>query len=97
MLRGKTAKLISKHRPSKPVYVFTSSMEVYNQMAVFWGITPLHLPEERDTKRLIEKAEAILIRNNLARENDTVVIVTGLALTSGSTNLIKIHRVGAED
>jgi len=94
---GKTAKLISKHRPSKPVYVFTSSKKVCNQMAVIWGITPVHLPEKADAKRLIELSEAILIRDNLVRETDTVVIVAGLAFTSGSTNLIKIHRVGAED
>ena len=31
------------------------------------------------------------------KKNDLLVIITGLALKKGSTNLIKIHRVGQED
>ena len=36
-------------------------------------------------------------RKKLIARGDLVIIVTGLAFTTGSTNLIKIHRVGMDD
>jgi len=94
---GKTSKLISKRRPSKPVYAFTPCIKVYNRMSMMWGITPVCLPKFDDTERLITASEKLLVEKKLIRQNDVVVIVTGLAFTTGSTNLVKIHRVGAED
>jgi hypothetical protein len=45
----------------------------------------------------VKKDETLLAEKKLIRQNDVVVIVIGLAFTTGSTNLVKIHRVGAED
>ena len=94
---GKTAKLISKQRPSKPAYVFTLSTDVYNRMSILWGVIPVYLPKMDDTKHLITASENILVGKELIARGDLVIIVTGLAFTTGSTNLIKIHRVGMED
>jgi pyruvate kinase len=94
---GKTTKLISKQRPSSPVYAFSPSVDIYNRNALIWGITPFLIRPITNTKKLIEAAEKMLIDNHCIRKNDLVIIVTGLALTRGSTNLIKLHLVGHED
>jgi pyruvate kinase len=94
---GKTTKLISKQRPSGHIYAFSPSMEIYNRNALIWGITPLLIKPIKNTKKLIEAGEKLLIDNKYVRNNDMVIIVTGLALTKGSTNLIKLHLVGQED
>ncbi len=94
---GATIKCISKHRPSKPVYGFTPSTEVYNRLALIWGIVPLYVPRIKDTKRLIEAAEKKLMEKQLVEKDNLIVMITGLALTTGSTNLIKIHGVGQDD
>ncbi len=94
---GKTSKFISRQRPSKPIYSFTPSTAVYKRLSLVWGITPLLIPRILDPKHLIEAGEEILLKKNLIKKNDLIVIVTGLALKSGSTNLIKIHRVGQKD
>lgn len=94
---GKTAKLISKQRPLKPVYVFTPFIEKYHQLSLIWGIYPLLIKPINDTKRLIEAGVKILIDKGYVKNDELIIIVTGLALKSGSTNLIKIHRVGQED
>lgn len=94
---GKTAKLISKQRSSKPVYVFTPSMNTYNRMSLMWGIIPGYIPKLKNTQRLITAAENILMRKKHIKKDDVVVIVIGLAFKTGSTNLIKIHQVGTED
>ena len=94
---GKTSTFISKHRPSKPVYAFTPSTAIYNRLALIWGLTPIYIPEIEDAGRLIEAGEKILLQRQLIQNDDLIVIVSGLALKKGSTNLVKIHRVGHED
>ncbi len=94
---GKTSKLLSKQRPCKPVFAFTPYIQVYNRMALMWGIIPLCIPVYDDTKRLIAASEKLLLQKKLIRKKDIVVIIIGLAFKSGSTNLIKIHRVGEQD
>lgn len=94
---GRTAKLISKQRPSKPVYVFTPFIEKYHRLSLVWGVYPLLIKPMDDTKRLIETGEEILINKGYVKKGELIIIVTGLALKSGTTNLIKIHRIGRED
>ena len=94
---GKTPIRISRQRPSKPIYAFTFTQEIYNRLSLVWGVTPLFIDPIDDAKSLIEAGENVLIDKRLVKKNDIIVIVTGLALKSGSTNLIKIHKVGYED
>ena len=108
-ISGKTSKLISKQRPSKPVYVFTASLQVYNRLSLLWGITPLmifHLDEFKEIiktadhiicmKEIVPLAEEALNDMKLTKNGDLVVIVTGLVRV-GTANLIKIHRIGRDD
>jgi len=94
---GSTAKLISKKRPSKPVYAFTPSLRIYNRLSLIWGLTPLYIASISDTKRLIQASENILVDKKIASQDDLIIIVVGFGLKEGSTNVIKIHRVGHDD
>ncbi len=94
---GKTSKLISKQRPSRPVYALTPQKETYNRLALIWGIIPILIKPISDTRNLITAGENILLHKKFVKKNSLVIIVTGLALKTGSTNLIKIHRIGQKD
>jgi pyruvate kinase len=94
---GSTAKLISKSRPSKPVYAFTPSQRVYHRLSLIWGVTPLYIATIDNTNRLIQASENILVDKKIALQDDLIIIVVGFGLRKGSTNVIKIHRVGHDD
>jgi pyruvate kinase len=94
---GSTARLISKNRPSEPVFAFSPSMSTCNRLTLVWGITPLYLPNIKDVKQLIEASVRILTNKKLTKTNDLIVIVVGLGFKKGSTNVIKIHRIGQDD
>lgn len=96
-ISGKTSKLISKQRPSRPVYAFSPSREVYNRLSLVWGVTPLLISPINNAKGLIDAGEEILANGKFIKKNDLIVIVTGLALKTGSTNMIKIHITGQEN
>jgi pyruvate kinase len=72
-------------------------LKIYHRLALIWGITPLYLPNIDDVQRLIKASENILIQKNLLQYGDLLVIAVGLGFKEGSTNVIKIHRVGHED
>ena len=94
---GSTARLISKNRPSETVFAFSPSMSTCNQLTLVWGITPLYLPDIVDVKQLIEASVHILIQKELVKTDDLIVIAVGLGFKKGSTNVIKIHRIGQDD
>ena len=94
---GATSKYISKHRPSRRVYAFTPMARVYNRLSLVWGVAPTLIPKIEDTRKLMDAAEHLLVDKGVLKPDDLVVIITGLALKSGSTNMIKIHQVGHDD
>ena len=94
---GATSKQISKQRPSKPVYAFTSKMATYNRLSLLWGITPMFIADIENAARLVEASESLLIGKSWVQKGDLVVLVIGMGLKTGSTNMIKLHRVGYED
>jgi pyruvate kinase len=94
---GKTSKQISKQRPSAPVFVFTSRKEIFNRLALLWGITPMYIPKIADVQRLVASSERLLIEKRFVQKGDLMIIVIGMGLKEGSTNMIKIHQVGCDD
>ena len=96
-ISGSTSKQISKQRPSKPVYAFTSRMDTYHRLTLLWGITPMFIGDIENAARLVKSSESLLIGKNLVQKGDLVVLVIGMGLKAGSTNIIKLHRVGYED
>jgi pyruvate kinase len=94
---GSTSKLISKQRPSKPVYAFTSRTDTFHRLSLLWGITPMFIADIENAARLVEASESLLIGKGCLEKGDLVVLVIGMGLKTGSTNIIKLHRVGYED
>jgi pyruvate kinase len=94
---GNTSKQVSKQRPSAPVYAFTPSKDTFNRLSLLWGITPMYIPEISNVQRLIKSSEHLLINKRFVQEGDLIVMVIGLGLRQGSTNVVKIHRIGFED
>lgn len=92
---GSTAKQISKQRPAKAVYAFTPNPATYNRLSLLWGVTPYRISMIDGVNPLICASEKILTRRDIARQGELIAIVVGEGLQKGTTNLIKMHRVGA--
>jgi pyruvate kinase len=93
---GYSAKMVSKFRPSCSIIAATSNDRVFNQLALSWGVCPIQVEEEDSTDELLLKAVEKALEKGFVREGDLVVI-TGSMLSdmSGTTNMIKVHIVGA--
>ncbi|MDD6041734.1 MAG: pyruvate kinase [Clostridia bacterium] len=92
---GRTAKMISKYRPSCPIICCTTDETVCRQLSLSWGVTPLMISEAENTDDLFELAVQAGEQAGLLRDGELVVMTAGVPLgVSGTTNLMKVHVVG---
>lgn len=92
---GTTARLVASYRPAVPIYAFTPEESVARQLAVIFGVRPLVAPDLGPTEEMLRRIDDELTRRALLREGDRVVFVAGQPTgRPGSTNLMKLHRIG---
>lgn len=92
---GKTARMISKYRPSCPIIGCSPYENVWRQLNLSWGVTPLMVNEKTNTDELFDHAIEQAEEKGLVKQGEITVITAGIPLgVSGTTNLIKVHVVG---
>ncbi len=94
-ISGRTARMISKYRPSCTIIGCSTHDHICRQLNLSWGVTPIKIAEEHNTDELFEHAVEAAMNHGLVKQGDLTVITTGVPLgVSGTTNLIKVHMVG---
>jgi pyruvate kinase len=92
---GSTALLVSKHRPRMRILAPTPFDQVARKISLYWGVTPILLKTKRTTDDMIASVERAMLFRKLVRPHDLIVITAGVPIgVAGSTNMMKIHRVG---
>jgi pyruvate kinase len=93
---GASARMVSRYRPPVPIYAFTSSEAVARQMSVVFGIRPVIAPDVQSTDEMLGQVEDMLIECGWLKAQDVVVFVAGQPIGwPGSTNMMKLHKLGA--
>ncbi|BCS53506.1 pyruvate kinase [Geobacter sp. SVR] len=91
---GGTAALISHFRPTPPIIAFTASAEIRRKLSIFWGIRCTEIGVMENTDQQINEVEKKLLASGF-QMGDTIVITMGIPIeTRGSTNLLKVHKLG---
>lgn len=74
---GRMARNVSNMRPEHaPIFAFTPSDEVYRQLALCWGISPIRMDFADDPNETIEAAEKFLRDHRLSQERDNLVVIS---------------------
>jgi pyruvate kinase len=95
---GSTGRLISKHRPRRPIIAFSTIQETRRLLSLYWGVIPRTIGEVKNIEELIQSAEKRLLEERLVKRGDVVGIVAGTPLfVGGSTNFMKFHVIGQKD
>ena len=93
-MTGRSARRMSKFRPSTPIVAATPSVKTYNQLALSWGVYPVLARSQSNFDSLFRHAIDCAKEIDLVSVGDQVVIVGGLPLdTPGNTNIIKVETV----
>src|SRR5438270_1404844 len=93
-LTGKTARLISSHRPQVPTLALSRRLEVVRRCSIYWGVRGELMEEPHDTPELLEACAEAAKRVGLCEPGDKIGITAGLpAHKAGGTNLFKVQTV----
>lgn len=93
---GSTAALISGFRPQLPIIAFTPFPEIQRRLALYWGVNSSVVGKVSGTDEQINAVEDTLLSFGF-RKGDVVVITMGVPIEArGSTNLMKVHKLGAK-
>ena len=78
-----------------PIIAPTPFAHVARRISLYWGVTPVILKAQKTTDDMITSVERIMLKKKLAKQNDLIIITAGVPIgVAGSTNMMKIHRVG---
>ena len=92
---GFSARLISQARPDVPIIALTPFVEVQRRLALSWGVSSRLIRKVQTTDEMIEEIEATLLGDGSVASGDLLVIISGSPMwVAGTTNLLKLHRVG---
>jgi len=93
---GSTACQVARFRPPMPIIACTPSDEVARQLNAQWGVDPVKVRLFDRLEEMIKAVDRALIDKSLARRGQVVVVLAGSPIgVAGTTNVIKLHRVGS--
>lgn len=96
-LTGDTVRRLARHHTQLPILAFTPSADVRNQLALSWGVQTFLTPEVEHTDEMVRQVDSLLQESGQLHRGDEVVIVAGSPpKTPGSTNALRVHRIGSD-
>lgn len=91
---GHSARLVSKSRPTSPIFALTPLESTCRRLSLAWGVQPVLVPSWRTAERMVETGVRLLQSRKLLRRGDWVVAMAGTTTRSGGTNLLRILQLG---
>ncbi|AJP01555.1 pyruvate kinase [Streptomyces cyaneogriseus subsp. noncyanogenus] len=92
---GDTARRLSRYRSPIPLLAFTPAPATRSQLSLTWGVETYLGPHVDSTDAMVDQVDELLTENGRCREGDLVVITAGSPPgVSGTTNLVRVHRIG---
>ena len=72
--------------------------EMLRRLSFVWGVRGLLIPKIVSTDDLFAMVEQVLKSNGWAESDDLIVVTAGVpTLQRGTTNMVKVHRMGASN
>jgi pyruvate kinase len=92
---GDSARRMARLRTEIPMIILTPHESIRRRMALSWGVTSYLVEPVTHTDDMFGQVDDILLGQGLANEGDKVVVIAGTPPgIAGSTNDLRVHRVG---
>ncbi len=92
---GDSARRLSRYRGAIPMLAFTPVQVVRSQLSLSWGVETFLAEPVEHTDEMVRQVDEHLLRVGRVKEGDLVVIIAGAPPgIPGSTNALRIHRMG---
>jgi pyruvate kinase len=92
---GDSARRASRYRGVVPVLAFTPEAKVRSQLSLSWGVETFLTNPVEHTDEMVRQVDEALLEIGRVELGDLVVIIAGSPPgIPGSTNALRIHRMG---
>jgi pyruvate kinase len=92
---GDSARRLARYRGPIPVLAFTPEAAVRSQLSLTWGIETFLTSRVEHTDQMVRQVDESLLQIGRVEEGELVVIIAGSPPgIPGSTNALRIHRMG---
>ncbi|MGA2134975.1 MAG: pyruvate kinase [Bryobacteraceae bacterium] len=92
---GSSARLVSRFRPPVCIYAMTPREHVARQLMVNYAVNPVLAPDVASTDEMLAQMDRVLTESGYVKKGDIVVFLAGQPVgRPGTTNLMKLHRIG---
>src|ERR687889_2584591 len=93
-LSGRSARLISAHRPTVPIYALSPGRETVRRCGLMWGVQAASMKRYEITEELIHAAAARVVELGWVKPGQRVGVTAGLPSGKpGTTSLLQIQTV----
>jgi pyruvate kinase len=90
---GRTALVLSKQRNRTPTLALSPDLGIVRAMSLFWGVTPLEIPEVTDSQQALAYAGEWCRTRGLTSPGDRVVLVRDMLPNNPAHNAILVQEV----
>ncbi len=95
---GDTVRRLARLHTHLPLLAFTPEPAVRQQLSLTWGTETFLVPKVESTDEMVRQVDVAMIEIGRYQAGDLMVVVAGSPPgTIGSTNLIRVHRLGEDD
>jgi pyruvate kinase len=92
---GDSARRLARYRGKVPILAFTPEAKVRSQLSMTWGVETFKTAPVEHTDEMVRQVDEALLESGRVKEGDLVVIIAGSPPgIPGSTNALRIHRMG---
>jgi pyruvate kinase len=93
-LSGRSARLVSAHRPNCPIYALSPGHETVQRCGLLWGVKAAAMLRYEVTEELVLAAAARIVELGWCQPGQRVAITAGLPSgVPGTTSLLQIHTL----
>src|SRR5205085_11872555 len=93
-LSGRSARLISAHRPTVPIYALSPGRETVRRCGLMWGVQAASMRRYEVTEDLVRASAARVVELGWVKPGERVGITAGLPSGKpGTTSLLQIQEV----
>ena len=90
---GRTARLVSAHRPRVPVLAVSPRLETVRRLNLLFGVQCALAEDWTGLTALLDECAELAKRTGTAKSGDLIGITAGLPQQELGTNLFEVHRV----